>query len=199
MAYFFVRVFVNTLAVAIVLNVIPGLRPVPVSFLPEPFATIMTYIIIGLIFSLLHSLVRPVILLVTGRLYIWSMGLLGVATDIFIFMILIYIAPTAWQAGAERLLWAAVGAIALGIVMMALEALFGFGAPRVTKVRKRPFYWRWIGLLPAGRRNRLAESLRTQQIVNTIQAYLTDILVGFSPFGGFRHRMQRLTFVCGRA
>lgn len=194
MAYFFVRVFVNTLAVAIVLNVIPGLRPVPVSFLPEPFATIMTYIIIGLIFSLLHSLVRPVILLVTGRLYIWSMGLLGVATDIFIFMILIYIAPTAWQAGAERLLWAAVGAIALGIVMMALEALFGFGAPRVTKVRKRPFYWRWIGLLPAGRRNRLAESLRTQQIVNTIQAYLTDILVGFSPFGGFRHRMQRLIF-----
>ena len=194
MAYFFVRVFVNTLAVAIVLNVIPGLRPVPVSFLPEPFATITTYIIIGLIFSLLHSLVRPVILLVTGRLYIWSMGLLGVATDIFIFMILIYIAPTAWQAGAERLLWAAVGAIALGIVMMALEALFGFGAPRVTKVRKRPFYWRWIGLLPAGRRNRLAESLRTQQIVNTIQAYLTDILVGFSPFGGFRHRMQRLIF-----
>ncbi|MBL8145601.1 MAG: phage holin family protein [Anaerolineae bacterium] len=194
MAYFFTRVFVNTLAVAIVLNLVPGLRPVPVAFLPEPFATITTYIIIGLIFSLLHSLIRPAILLITGRLYIWSMGLSGLATDIFIFMILIYISPTAWQAGAERLFWAAAGAIMLAIIMLALEALFGFGAPRAINVRKRPFYWRWIGLLPAGRRNRLAESLRTQQIVNTIQAYLTDILIGFSPFSGFRHRMQKMIF-----
>lgn len=194
MAYIVIRVFVNTLAVAIVLNVVPGLRPVPVSYLPEPFATITTYIVIGVIFSLLHSLVRPAILLITGRLYIWSMGLLGLATDVFIFMILIYIAPTAWQAGVERLFWATVGAIMLAVIMLVLEALFGFGAPRVTKVRKRPFYWRWIDLLPTGRRNRLAESLRTQQIVNTIQAYLTDILIGFSPLSGFRHRMQKMIF-----
>ncbi len=88
MTYFLVRVVVNTLAVAIVMNVVPGLRLVPNSSLPEPFATSFAYISIGLIFGALHAVVRPAILFLTGRLYIWSMGLLALATDVFIFLLL---------------------------------------------------------------------------------------------------------------
>jgi uncharacterized membrane protein YvlD (DUF360 family) len=115
MTYFLVRVVVNTLAVAIVMNVVPGLRLVPNSSLPEPFATSFAYISIGLIFGALHAVVRPAILFLTGRLYIWSMGLLALATDVFIFLLLSYLAPAVWQVGGSRLFSALLGAILLGV------------------------------------------------------------------------------------
>lgn len=194
MAYFFIRVVVNTLAAAIVMNLVPGLRLVPNSSLPEPFATTFSYITIGLIFGALHSFVRPAILFLTGRLYIWSMGLLALATDVFIFLVLSYLAPAVWQVGGSRLFSALLGAMLIGVIVMGLEAIFGFDAPRVTEVRKSPFYWRWLGMLPTGRRNRLVENLRTQQIISTIQSYAIDILIGFTPLKGFRRSMQRMIF-----
>ena len=194
MTYFLVRVVVNTLAVAIVMNVVPGLRLVPNSSLPEPFATSFAYISIGLIFGALHAVVRPAILFLTGRLYIWSMGLLALATDVFIFLLLSYLAPAVWQVGGARLFSALLGAMLLGVIVMGLEALFGFDAPRVSEVRKSPFYWRWLGMLPTGRRNRLIENLRTQQIISTIQSYAIDIFIGYTPLKGFRRSMQRMIY-----
>lgn len=194
MAYFLIRVIVNTLAAAIVMNLVPGLRLVPNSALSEPFATLYSYIVIGLIFGALHSFVRPAILFLTGRLYIWSMGLLALATDICIFLILSYLAPTVWQVGGSRLFSATLGAMLIGVIVMGLEMALGFDAPRVTEVRKSPFYWRWLGMLPTGRRNRLIESLRTQQIISTIQSYVIDIAIGLSPLKDFRRDMQRVIY-----
>jgi uncharacterized membrane protein YvlD (DUF360 family) len=116
MAYFLIRVAVNTLAAAIVMNVVPGLRLVPYTYFSEPFAGIFSHIVVGLIFGVLHALVRPVILFLTGRLYVWSMGLLALATDTFIFLLLSYLAPTAWQVGGTRLFSAILGAMAMGLV-----------------------------------------------------------------------------------
>ncbi|MEI2689985.1 MAG: AarF/UbiB family protein [Anaerolineae bacterium] len=194
MVYFLLRVVVNTLAVAIVMNVVPGLRLVPHASLPEPFATSYSYIVIGLIFGALHSIVRPVILFLTGRLYIWSMGLLALAIDVFIFLLLSYLAPAVWQVGGSRILSALLGAMLLGVIVIGLEVLLGFDAPRVSEVSKSPFYWRWLGMLPTGRRNRLIENLRTQQIISTIQSYSIDIFMGQTPLKGFRRRMQRLIY-----
>lgn len=194
MAYFLIRVVVNTLAVAIVMNVVPGLRLVPNASLPEPFATSYSYLVIGLIFGVLHSVVRPMILFLTGRLYIWSMGLLALAVDVFIFLLLSYLAPTVWQVGGSRLFSALLGAMLLGVIVMGLEVLFGFDAPRVSEVSQSPFYWRWLGMLPTGRRNRLIENLRTQQIISTIQSYTIDIVMGQTPLKGFRRRMQRMIY-----
>ncbi|MBX3051989.1 MAG: phage holin family protein [Caldilineaceae bacterium] len=194
MTYFLIRVTVNMLAAAIVMNLVPGLRLIPNSSLPEPFATLYSYIIIGLLFGTLHSFVRPAILFLTGRLYIWSMGLLALVTDICIFLVLSYIAPAAWQVGESRLFSATLGAMLIGVIVMGLEMVLGFGAPRITEVRKSPFYWRWLGMLPTGRRNRLIESLRTQQIISTIQSYSIDILIGLSPLKGFRRGMQTIIY-----
>jgi len=194
MAYFLIRMVVYTTAAAIVMNVVPGLRLAPYAFLGEPFTTALAYIIIGLIFGALHSFVRPVILFLTGQLYVWSMGLLALATDIFIFLTLSYIAPTAWQVGGSRLFSAIVGAMLMGVVVMGLEALFGLDAPRVTDVRKSPFYWHWLDMLPTGRRNRLVENLRTQQMISIVQSYGIDMVVVLSPLRGFRRSMQKLIY-----
>lgn len=194
MTYFFIRVVVNTLAAAIVMNVVPGLRLLPFPYIGDPFAAIFSYIAIGLIFGVLHAFVRPVILFMTGRLYIWSMGLLALATDTFIFLLLSYLAPTDWQVGGTRLLSAILGAMVMGLVVIALEALTGLDSPYLLDQSHSPFYWRWLGMLPTGRRNRVVENLRTQQMVGTIRRYGIDILVGVSPLGGVRRAFQRLIF-----
>ena len=194
MAYFLIRVAVNTVAAAIVMNVVPGLRIVPYDYSSQLLAALFSYIVIGLIFGVLHALVRPVILFITGRLYIWSMGLLALAIDTFIFLSLSYLAPTAWQVGSTRLFSAILGAIAMGLTVMALEALTGLDSPHVADGRPSPFYWRWLGMLPTGRRNRIVENLRTQQMVSTIRRYGVDILVGISPLGNVRRSFQRLIY-----
>jgi uncharacterized membrane protein YvlD (DUF360 family) len=194
MTYFLIRVIVNTLAAAIVMNVVPGLRLVPFTYFDEPFAAIFSYIVVGLIFGVLHAFVRPLILFLTGRLYIWSMGLLALVTDTFIFLLLSYLAPTAWQVGGTRLFSAILGALVMGLVVMVLEALTGLDSPHLLEQRHSPFYWRWLGMLPTGRRNRVVENLRTQQMVSTIRRYGVEILVGISPLGGVRRTFQRLIF-----
>lgn len=194
MRYFLLRVAVNTLAAAIVMNVVPGLRLVPFPGLPEPLAGIVSYIIVGFIFGILHAFVRPAILFLTGRLYIWSMGLLALAADTFIFLLLSYLAPAVWQVGGTRLFSAILGAMMMGLIVAALEALTGLDSPHATAGRRSPFYWRWLGMLPTGRRNRIVENLRTQQMVGIIRRHGVDILVGISPLGNLRRSFQRMIY-----
>jgi len=194
MLYFLVRVLVNSLAAALVMHVVPGLRLSPYSMISAPLAATASYIAIGLIFTALRAIVRPLILLLAGRLYLWSMGLLALAVDTFIFLLLSYLAPTVWQVGETRLLSALLGAMLMGLVVAALEALTGLDSPLVAEGRRSPFYWRWLGMLPTGQRNRIVESLRMQQMVGIIQRYMVDIVVGISPFGGIRRTSQRLIY-----
>lgn len=194
MKYFLVRWSIFTLAAAVVMSVVPGLAIAPISYLGQPLTSLLTFAVVGLVFDLLHSIVRPALLFLTGRLYIWSMGLIALVIDTFIFLSLTYIPPVVWEVGSARLLSAILGAMLMGVLVIGLEALFGFDSPRLDPARKAPFYWRWLGLLPTGRRNRLVENLRTQQIINTIQSYVIDILIGFTPFSGFRRAMQRMIY-----
>ncbi len=194
MVYFLIRMAIYTTAAAIVMNVVPGLRLDPYPYLGEPFTTISAYVMIGLIFGTLHTFLRPIILFLTGRLYIWSMGLVALMIDTFIFLLLSYLAPTVWQVGGTRVLSAILGAMLMGIIVLGLEALFGFDGPRLHDTSKSAFYWRWLGMLPTGQRNRLVENLRTQQMVNIIQSYAIDTLVGLSPFRGFRRAMQGVLY-----
>lgn len=194
MVYFLIRIAMNTLAAAIVMNIVPGLRLNPFVLNGEPLPVALSYLAVGLIFGVLHAFVRPVILFLTGRFYIWTMGLLALATDTFIFLLLSYMAPAVWQVGGTRLFAAIFGAMLMGLVILLLEALTGLDSPHVSEGRRSPFYWRWLGMLPAGRRNRIVESLRTQQMVRTIQRYGVDIVVGISPLGGIRRASQRLIY-----
>jgi hypothetical protein len=54
---------------------------------------------------------------------------------------------------------------------MVLEALTGLDSPHIMDERRSPFYWRWLGMLPTGRRNRIVENLRTQQMVSIMQPH----------------------------
>ena len=82
----------------------------------------------------------------------------------------------------------------MAITVTILEAIFGLDSPVIDDAGKSKFYWRWLGLLPKGRRNRIVDNLRLKQVYDTIRRYSIDILVGATPLAGFRHYMQRIIY-----
>lgn len=191
MLYFLLRLFVYTFSASVVMNTVPGLRLEPVPFLGQAFTTVLGYVSVGALYAVLRDFVRPVILVLSGRLYIRSFGLLAFLIDVLSFLLITYIVPTEWAVGWARLGSAALGAVLMSILVLVLEALFGFDSPRAASAVSTPLYWRWLARLPGRRRNQLVESLRMRQLIAVFQSYSLDILMGLTPFGGFRHAMQK--------
>lgn len=195
MIYFVVRLLVYTLSAAVVLNVVPGLlargTEAPAATLPP----ILAYLVVGTVFGILHSFVRPIMLFFTGRLYIWSLGLVALLVDILIFLGLSYLAQEGWADPTKRLLSAAGGAVLMGVLVSAMDAIVGFDSPRLPgETRASPAYWRWLERLPGRQRNRFAESLRTVQLITILRSYVVDIALGFTFLAPVRNFMKRALY-----
>jgi len=195
MIYFLVRLLVYSLSAAVVLNVVPGLlargTDAPAAMLPP----ILAYLLVGIVFGALHSFVRPVMLVFTGRLYIWSLGLVAMVIDVLIFLGLSYLAQEGWSNPLERLATAFMGAVLMGVLVAVLDAVVGFDSPRQpSESRASPVYWQWLERLPGGERNRLVENLRTVQLITILRSYLIDIALGYTFLGPVRNFMKRILY-----
>lgn len=195
MIYFAVRLLVYTLAAAVVLNVVPGLLARGTEAPAANLAPLLAYLVVGLVFGALHSFVRPIMLFFTGRLYIWSLGLVAMVVDVLIFLGLSYLSQEGWADPLRRLLTATAGAVLMGVLVSAMDAIVGFDSPRQPgDTRASPAYWRWLERLPGRERNRFAESLRTVQLISILRSYLVDIALGYTFIAPVRKFMKRALY-----
>ncbi len=195
MIYFAVRLLVYTLAAAVVLNVVPGLLARGTEAPAANLAPLLAYLVVGLVFGALHSFVRPIMLFFTGRLYIWSLGLVAMVVDVLIFLGLSYLSQEGWADPLRRLLTATAGAVLMGVLVSAMDAIVGFDSPRQPgDTRASPAYWRWLERLPGRERNRFAESLRTVQLISILRSYLVDIALGYTFIAPVRNFMKRALY-----
>lgn len=192
MAYFIVRVVINALAVALTVAILPGIQLAP--DVDNLVITILVYLVLGGIFGLINSFIRPLVLLVTGSLVIWTMGLFTFLINGLLFYLLSYLSPNLMVITYPGLLWMIVAGAIMAITVTILEAIFGLDSPVIDDAGKSKFYWRWLGLLPKGRRNRIVDNLRLKQVYDTIRRYSIDILIAATPLAGFRHTMQRIIY-----
>jgi len=192
MIYFVIRVIVNALALAVTVILLPGLTIQPVA--PGLINISPTYLLFGILFGIINALVRPLVLLLTARLLVRTMGLFAIAINAFLFYLLIWITPTTFHASSPTLLWIVLGGTLMALVVMIMEAFFGLDKPEFRNQTESQFYWRWVGLLSAGRRNAIAENLRVAQISDIIGRYTKDIVVDQTPLARFRTFMQELLF-----
>jgi ubiquinone biosynthesis protein len=190
MLYFIIRVLVNALALAITFIVLPGFVISP--FRAEPLA--VTYLTLGLILGIIQALVRPALILLTARLVVSSLGLFIFAINVVLFWIMVLAAPRVIVLRPPEFVWLIVGSLTLALAVTIAEAIFGLDSPMTTGENRSRFYWRWLGRLPTGRRNRLVENLRVYFILRTIFMYTEDIAVGYTPLARFRIHMQRLLY-----
>ncbi|MES0360766.1 MAG: AarF/UbiB family protein [Anaerolineales bacterium] len=192
MAYFIVRIVVNALAVALTVAILPGIQLAP--DVDNQLITILVYLVLGGIFGLINAFIRPLVLLVTGSLVIWTMGLFTFLINGLLFYLLSYLSPNLMVITYPGLLWMIIAGAIMAVSVTILEALFGLDSPVIDDAGKSKFYWRWLGYLPKGRRNRIVDNLRLKQVYDTIRRYSIDILVGATPLAGIRHYMQRIIY-----
>jgi ubiquinone biosynthesis protein len=190
MLYFLIRVLVNALALAITFTLLQfGIEVTP--FRSEPLA--VTYLTLGLVLGVVLTVVRPIVLFFSARLVVSSLGLFLFVVNFLLFLIFALLSRVI-SFKPPQLVWLVVGGLAVALVATAAQAIFGLDSPIVSGDQRSRFYWRWLGRLPMGRRNRVVENLRVYFILRTIASYTEDIAIGYTPFARFRLFMQSLIY-----
>lgn len=192
MIYFVIRVLVNALALAVTILLTPRLNVQPL--LPPVIPLGSTYLILGVLVGVVNAVVRPLVLLFTARLLVRNIGLFALLINGFLFGLLYLLVPYAFVIGQPVLFWIIFASLVMAVIVAVMEALFGLDRPQLSQKPEEQFYWRWVRLLSAGRRNAIAENLRVMQITDIVTRYTKDIAVDMSPLARFRLFMQELLY-----
>ena len=192
MIRFTIRILVYALVLAIAITLSPGITIHPL--IPGLVDISATYLLFGILFGLINAFVRPLVLLFTARLVLRTMGVFAIIINTGLLWLMSWLAGDILVISEPTLIWLLFGGAILTIVLMVLESLFGLEMPAFRSQIETQFYWRWVGLLSDGRRNKIADNLRAAQITTIIMRYTEDIAVDMTPLSRFRHFMQKLLF-----
>jgi uncharacterized membrane protein YvlD (DUF360 family) len=190
MIAFLIRLIVNTVALIITIVIVPGLRLQVLD--RSPAAAFVVFLIIGLLITLINTIIRPLVLLLTGRWLIRSMGLLIFVVNALLFYLLALIAPVVMT--ADSVISVILAGFVMGVTITLMEAILGLDSPLLDRTARSRFFWRWLAKLPPERRERIDQSLRLQHAYSTIRRYGLAVSVDRSPFRGIRRYMQRLIY-----
>ena len=185
---FAVQVALDTVAVVLTLAIFTFVRiqvtaddgslvTVPVAKIS---GSLISYIAIGIILVLADTFIRPVVIALTGRLLLWSMGLFLFVLNAVIFALAAWLAPVDWVVANPELFWVFLVATVYTILQTIGSSILGLNRPIVDETGRGQLIWRFLDALPTPRRNAILENLRLQQVYDTIARYGLDIVVGGS-------------------
>ena len=190
MRYFLVRVFVNTLALMVTVQLLPGLH-LENSFSGFGWAdTLLSYIALAVGFWISTALLWPLMLLLSGRIIIWTFGLFLISLNGIVF----YLSNTLWGAiviDPPLKFLIVVGAIVFTLTRTVLEGITGLDSPHAENSERSHAYWRFLNGLSMGDRNIFVEHLRIAQLLDTSIRYLKQIIVSGTPLAPIRRFFQR--------
>ena len=120
MRYFLVRVTVNTLALIVTIQLLPGLQLYH-SFSGFGWAdALFSYIALAIGFWASTALLWPVVLLLSGRIVLWSFGIFLISLNGLVF----YLSHRLWEAilvDQPELPWIGAGAILFTLTRTVLK------------------------------------------------------------------------------
>lgn len=182
--YFLIRVLVNGMAIAFTAWLMPGITVAA--------NRIVVFVALGVLFGLINTFIRPLVFAVTGRFVIATVGI-GVV--IINALMLIFLGWFSFGLiTIDSLIAALIGAVIMGIVTTSLEVLLGLSQPvSPDDLYQEPDWW-GLDRISHGRRNRIIENIRMQQVYGTIWRYGLDIAFSQTIVGDFRSSMQHLMF-----
>lgn len=115
MREFVLRVIINAVAIAIVAQLVPGIRLVN--------DTLGTLLIIGLVFGVVNAIVKPILILLTCPAVIITLGLFILIINGLMLRLTASLLPDRLQIDG---LWPAIlGGIIMSIISMLLEGVLG--------------------------------------------------------------------------
>ena len=182
---------VTALTLAVVVALTPGIDVRS----PSPQLPLgVVYVVLGLVYGLLHEVIRPVIVLFTARFLLVSIPVYVVTLNSVLFWLLVTFLQPAFAVATPAWLWILLISSVLLLALPVMEAVFGLDSPVISDVPQTRFYWRWLGWLGSGGRNRVVENLRVAQISQLIIRYTKDVAIDLTPLARFRLLMQQLLY-----
>ncbi|GAA2052313.1 MULTISPECIES: phage holin family protein [Leifsonia] len=119
---FLLRLIVNALALWLTTLIVSGVSVHP--YAPDTTATVLTYLLIALIFGLVNAIVGTVIRVVAFPLYILTLGLISLLVNAFLLFIVSWISDAmGFGLHIDGFWWGVLGALVLGIIAWLLGLL----------------------------------------------------------------------------
>ncbi len=188
------RIIVNSLALLVTIFVLGLIRLPTADGRNVPLLDIADgLLVVGFLFAVVNTAVRPVLFALSGRWLIRSLGLAVVAVNAILFWLVGELAAWSgdpWVTPEPRLLWIVVDSIVFTVVLTVLDAFLGLDRPQV-EISGSGRLWRILDSLPAQRRNALIESLRLQEVYDTVSRYGLEIVFGGSALAPIRRLGDR--------
>jgi ubiquinone biosynthesis protein len=170
MLYLLLNVIVYALAVIFALLLTPGVHV-------GEQRGIIEWIFVGAVYGLLNGLIRPIIVLFTGRLLIRSLGLFLIVINAILLFLLSWL--LGWQ--VDSLLWLLWGGLVIGVGTALLDALFGLNRPLFRETKETSKLWSWAIKVSGNRSNQLIANLRLQVVYDTLYRYILEIALDRVP------------------
>jgi ubiquinone biosynthesis protein len=191
---YLIEIVVNALAIALVLVLLPQVDFRHDNLLMSLFA--------GLLFSLVNTFVKPLVIILLGQLLIQTMGLfMGVINTVGL-ALLIWLMPFAWEIDQPEWAWILLAATLMSVAVTLLDALLGLDQPQLDEEGRGQFIWRWFERIPGWANSELAENVRVEQIMGIIHSYGLDIALSPTPINQVRNQVEmwiygRPTYLAG--
>ena len=116
-------VFVDAIAVAITVAVLPGVNV-------DAKHPVTGYLVLGALFGILNAIVKPAMQFLALPFLLQSLGAVVVVVDIAVFALLDAVTPRLLNTSGA--VWIAVAGLLLGVISFLLENLAGLTPPIVT-------------------------------------------------------------------
>ena len=184
------------LAVILVLSLISVGQPFPFGTSSAPIlalrgAGVVGFVTWAAILVLVNRFARPVLVALTGRLLLRTLGVFVVVINAIALYIAGFLAPIKIATVAEpTVLWLLVAAAVYTVLSTLAGAVLGLNRPDFSPEGQRSM-WRLLESLPTPRRNVLIENLRLQQVYEAIYANALDISLERTPIGGVRRWFEK--------
>jgi ubiquinone biosynthesis protein len=201
MRRFFAQVIVNALTILIVLFVFSLIK---VDY-TDPFTSVhftgpalalganpvLTLVFMALFVALVGAFVRPIILVLAGRLLLRSMGLILIVVNVFLVAVAGWLAPGDFVVAQPTWFWGTLIALVFTLLASGIQIVVGIDRPQIDMSDRQRAIWRLLDRLPTPRRSKLVENLRLMQVYNTVASFGLEIGLESTPVAVIRDRFQK--------
>ena len=153
---------------------------------------VLTIVAFSILLALVEAVLRPALLILSGRLLLRSMGLVMVAINVLLVLLTIYIAPGDFTIADPGWFWGTIIALVFTLLSSSLQVIVGVNRPHIDVSNRNGAIWRVLDRLPTPRRSKTLENLRLLQVYDTVAAYGLEIGLEQTPLAGIRNRFQHL-------
>jgi ubiquinone biosynthesis protein len=153
-------------------------------------AGIVAFLVAGAILVLMMRFVRPVVVALTGRLLLSTMGLFLIVVNAVVIWVAALFAPDLAKVATPTWLWLVVVAALYTFFSIGLDALLGLNRPQLGSTGGP--VWRLLESLPTPRRNVIIENLRLQQVYDAVYAVALDSALERTPIAPVRAWFARV-------